>query len=221
MNPQSPGRLGPGAIGIVESGLDGMRKQLFACAGLAGQQNGQIVGGRLDGLGTCFLHCRAAADDVLKHVLPPALLILAVLGSIFAGIATVTEASGVGALMTTLLAIAYKKFNLQVLKGVLHATFNTNAYIFGILIGATSFALVLRGLGGDEFIERALTGLPFGPYGVIGFILFCVFVLGFFLDWVEITLIILPWWRRWWASWASTSRATGRWKILPWCGSCC
>lgn len=130
--------------------------------------------------------------DVLKHVIPPALLIIAVLGSIFAGIATVTEASGVGALMATFLAIAYKKFNFKVLKEVLYATFNTNAYIFGILIGATSFALVLRGLGGDEFIERTLTGLPFGPYGIVGFILFCVFLLGFFLDWVEITLIILP-----------------------------
>ena len=130
--------------------------------------------------------------DVFKNVIPPALLILAVLGSIFMGIATVTEASGVGALMATFLAIGYKKFNFTVLKEVLYSTFNTTAYIFGILIGATCFALVLRGLGGDEFIERTLTGLPFGPYGIIAFILFCVFLLGFFLDWVEITLIILP-----------------------------
>jgi tripartite ATP-independent transporter DctM subunit len=130
--------------------------------------------------------------DVLKSVIPPGLLITAVLGSIFAGIATVTEASGVGALGATLLALANKKLNLKVIKEVLYATFNTNAYIFGILIGATCFALVLRGLGGDELIERTLTGLPFGPYGIICFILFCVFLLGFFLDWVEITLIILP-----------------------------
>lgn len=130
--------------------------------------------------------------DVAKNVIPPALLILAVLGSIFKGIATVTEASGVGALLATFLAAFYRKFNLKVLKEVLYTTFNTNAYIFGILIGATCFALVLRGLGGDEFIERTLTGLPFGPYGIICFILFCVFLLGFFLDWVEITLIILP-----------------------------
>lgn len=130
--------------------------------------------------------------DVLKSVIPPALLILAVLGSIFMGIATVTEASGVGALGATLLALVNRKLNFTVIKEVLYATFNTNAYIFGILIGATCFALVLRGLGGDEFIERMLTGLPFGPYGIIGFVLFCVFILGFFLDWVEITLIILP-----------------------------
>ncbi len=130
--------------------------------------------------------------DVLKSIIPPALLITAVLGSIFMGIATVTEASGVGALGATLLALANRKLNFKVMKEVLYATFNTNAYIFGILIGATCFALVLRGLGGDELIERTLTGLPFGPYGIIGFILFCVFLLGFFLDWVEITLIILP-----------------------------
>lgn len=130
--------------------------------------------------------------DVFKNVIPPALLVLVVLGAIFMGIATVTEASGVGALMATFLAIGYKKLNFKVLKEVLYSTFNTTAYIFGILIGATCFALVLRGLGGDEFIERTLTGLPFGPYGIIAFILFCVFLLGFFLDWVEITLIILP-----------------------------
>lgn len=130
--------------------------------------------------------------DVVKNVIPPALLIVAVLGSIFMGIATVTEASGVGALFATVLAASYKKFNLGVLKEVLYSTYSTTAYIFGILIGATCFALVLRGLGGDEFIERMLTGLPFGPYGIIAFILFCVFLLGFFLDWVEITLIILP-----------------------------
>ncbi len=130
--------------------------------------------------------------DVIKNVIPPVLLIVAVLGSIFKGIATVTEASGVGALFATLMATGYGKLNLKVLKKVLYATFDTTAYIFGILIGATCFALVLRGLGGDEFIERILTGLPFGPYGIIGFILFCVFLLGFFLDWVEITLIILP-----------------------------
>jgi len=130
--------------------------------------------------------------DVVKRVIPPLFLILSVLGSIFAGIATVTEASGVGALMATALAIAYKKFNLSVLKEVLYSTYNTTAYIFGILIGATCFALVLRGLGGDELVERLLMSLPFGNYGIIAFILFIVFLLGFFLDWIEITLIVLP-----------------------------
>jgi len=130
--------------------------------------------------------------DVIKSILPPAILIFSVLGSIFMGIATVTEASGVGALVATLLAYANKKLSFKVLKEVLTITFNTNAYIFGILIGATCFALVLRGLGGDEFIARILKGLPFGPYGILFFIVFCVFLLGFFLDWIEICFIILP-----------------------------
>ena len=130
--------------------------------------------------------------EALKTVLPTAGLILAVLGSIFAGITTPTEASGVGALGATLLALWNKKLNFQVIKETLYATFNTTAYIFGIFIGATCFALVLRGLGGDEFIERALTGLPLGPYGVMAVILGAVFLLGFFLDWIEITLIVLP-----------------------------
>jgi len=130
--------------------------------------------------------------DLFKNIVPPALLIVAVLGSIFLGIATVTEASGVGAFGATILAWANKKLSYQVIKETLLATFKTNAYIFGILIGATCFALVLRGLGGDESIERALNGLPLGAYGVLGVILLCVFLLGFFLDWVEITLIVLP-----------------------------
>lgn len=129
---------------------------------------------------------------VVVNVIPPALLIIAVLGSIFAGIATVTEASAVGAIGSMVLAASFKKFNFKVLKEVVYGTYNTTAYIFGIFVGATAFALVLRGLGGDEVIESALTSLPFGPVGIIIFILFMVFLLGFFLDWVEITLIVLP-----------------------------
>jgi tripartite ATP-independent transporter DctM subunit len=130
--------------------------------------------------------------DVAKSVIPPGILILCVLGSIFMGIATVTEASGVGALVATLLAVANRKLNIKVMREVLQITFNTNAYIFGILIGATCFALVLRGLGGDEFIARILKSLPFGPMGIMWFIVLCVFILGFFLDWIEICFIILP-----------------------------
>lgn len=129
---------------------------------------------------------------VFLDIVPPALLILAVLGSIFMGIATVTEASGVGALGSILLAAAYKRLNFAVLKEVVINTMNTSAYIFAIFVGATIFALILRECGGDELIESALTGLGFGPYGLIIFVLFVVFLLGFFLDWIEISLIILP-----------------------------
>ncbi|WP_372739465.1 TRAP transporter large permease subunit [Neptunomonas sp.] len=130
--------------------------------------------------------------NVLKAVLPTLFLIFVVLGSIFAGFATPTEASGVGALGATLLALYNRRFSFPVLKEVMGGTLNTTAYIFAIFIGATCFALVLRELGGDELIESFLTGLPFGPYGIILFILAVIFLLGFFLDWIEITLIILP-----------------------------
>ena len=130
--------------------------------------------------------------DVLKTILPPAGLIVVVLGSIFAGMATPTEASGVGALGATLLALFNRKLSFDVLKDVSVETFKSLGFIFGIFVGATCFALVLRLLGGDEFIERALTGLPLGPHGVLVVILGSVFLLGFFLDWIEISLIVLP-----------------------------
>ncbi len=130
--------------------------------------------------------------QVMLDILPPAILILAVLGSIFMGIATVTEASGIGALGATLLAAAYKRFSWTVLKEVVLNTMNTSAYIFAIFVGATVFALVLRECGGDELIESALHGLGLGPYVLIGVVLLMVFVLGFFLDWIEISLIMLP-----------------------------
>ncbi len=81
---------------------------------------------------------------------------------------------------------------MQVLKEVVINTMNTAGYIFAIFVGATIFALVLRECGGDELIEAALTGLGFGPNGLIIFVLAVVFFLGFFLDWIEISLIILP-----------------------------
>ena len=156
-------------------------------------------------MGYCFFNPQAAPLDpnrppvrlkmiweVFLTILPPAALILAVLGSIFMGITTPTEASGVGALGAIILAAINKRVNWQVMKEVSIATFNTTGYIFGIFIGATCFAVVLRSLGGDQFIESALTGLPLGPYGVMIVILGTVFALGFFLDWIEITLIILP-----------------------------
>ncbi|WP_428776295.1 TRAP transporter large permease [Vibrio sp.] len=130
--------------------------------------------------------------QVFRDIIPTVILITAVLGSIFAGIATPTEASGIGAFGATLLAAYNRKLNLKVIKEVLMASYGTTAYIFMIFLGASCFALVLRELGGDELIESMLSGLPFGPYGIIAFILFIVFLLGFFLDWIEITLIALP-----------------------------
>jgi tripartite ATP-independent transporter DctM subunit len=130
--------------------------------------------------------------DVLLSVMAPAGLIIAVLGSIFFGIATPTEAAGVGAFGALLLALWNKRLDFSVLTSVLQETTRTTAYIFAIFLGATAYSLVLRGLGGDELIEGLLKGLPFGPTGIIIAILFFTFLIGFFLDWIEITLIILP-----------------------------
>ena len=129
---------------------------------------------------------------VLRKIVPPALLIFAVLGSTFFGIATPTEASGVGAAGALLLAASRGTVSLPVLRDVLRETTLTTGYLFGIFVGATAFALVLRGLGGDELIARALSGLPFGPNGIVVAILFVTFLLGFVLDWIEITFIVLP-----------------------------
>ena len=130
--------------------------------------------------------------NVLKSTVPPAALIIAVLGSIFFGIATPTEASGVGALGATLLALMRRRLSLSGLKEVLQGTMKTTSYIFALFVGATAFSLVLRGFGGDELIEDMLTSLPFEANGVVIVILLITFFLGFVLDWIEITLIILP-----------------------------
>jgi len=128
---------------------------------------------------------------VLRAALPPMLLILSVLGSIFFGIATPTEASGVGAFFATVLAWWNKRLNLNVLRETVRQTTSTTAFIFGIFVGASAFSIILRGLGGDELIEESLLGLNLGPDGTIIVIMGFVFLLGFVLDWVQIVLVVL------------------------------
>ena len=130
--------------------------------------------------------------DTLLAIIPPLFLIMAVLGTIFFGVATPTEASGLGAFGATLLALFNGRLNWKVLKEVGRATTLTTAFIFGIFLGATMFAVVMRQLGGDEFISQSLRGLPFGPEGIVISILVIAFLAGFFLDWLEISLIMLP-----------------------------
>ncbi len=129
---------------------------------------------------------------VLRAVLPPAALIVAVLGSIFAGVATPTEAAGIGALGATLLALANRRLSSQVVREVCEQTTKTTAFIFAIFLGATAFSFVFQSLGGEDFIEHGLKSLPFSDDGILISILLIIFVLGFFLDWIEITLIVLP-----------------------------
>lgn len=130
--------------------------------------------------------------ETLLAVIPPLALILAVLGSIFFGIATPTEAAGVGAMGASILALANGKLTWAVLRDVGQKTALTTAFVFGIFLGATAFAVVLRSLGGDEFIGGLLRGIPLSPEGIILVILLITFISGFFLDWLEISLILLP-----------------------------
>ncbi len=129
---------------------------------------------------------------VIKTFIPPVFLIVLVLGSIFAGWATPTEASGIGAVGATLLAIFKRRLSYAVLKDVCHRAAVTNAMIFGIFVGATCFSLVFKRLGGDYLIEELINSLGVGPWAILGMIMLVVFLLGFFLDWIEITLIVLP-----------------------------
>ena len=129
---------------------------------------------------------------ILKSFIPPIALIIFVLGSIFAGIATPTEAAGVGALGSIILAVFNKRLNFKVLKDVTERSALTGAMIFGIFIGATAFSYVFRSLGGDDLIHAFVNEMGFGPWGILFVMMGLVFLLGFFFDWVEITLIVLP-----------------------------
>ena len=132
------------------------------------------------------------AVAVVTSLVPPLALILAVLGSIFFGIASPSEAAGLGAMGATILAVAKRQLSGAVLKEVCYATAKTTSFIFAIFLGATCFSVVLRGVGGDEAIAALLTAIPLETGGVIFLMLGLVFVLGFVLDWIEITLIVLP-----------------------------
>lgn len=129
---------------------------------------------------------------VLKSLIPPMAMIGLVLGSIFFGWATPTEAAGVGALGALLLAAMNGRLNPGVVKDVVFRSASTVSMIFTILIGATTFSYVFRSLGGDDAIESLLTNLALGPWAILFVVMGVIFLLGFFFDWLEITLIVLP-----------------------------
>lgn len=129
---------------------------------------------------------------VLLVLLPPLLLILIVLGSIFAGVATPTEAGAIGSVGALLLAAARGRLNLAVVRESCTATTKLSTMVMFLLIGSTAFALVFRGLYGDVWIENLLTNLPGGKVGLLLVANLAIFVLGFFLDFFEIAFIIIP-----------------------------
>ena len=129
---------------------------------------------------------------VVRSFAPPVLLIIAVLGSIFGGFATPTEASGVGALGALLLAAFKGKLNINMLQDVLERSTLTTAMLFGLFVGATAFSYVFALLGGHEAIIHLMESTGTGPWAILTLLMIVVFILGFFFDWIEITLIILP-----------------------------
>jgi tripartite ATP-independent transporter DctM subunit len=134
----------------------------------------------------------ADIKELLLAAIPPLLLIFLVLGTIFFGIATPTEASGLGAFGALLLAAMNKKLSQETLRETVTETGKTAAFILAILLGAAAFSLTLKELEGDEIIRVAISNLPFSGEGIVLSILVLVFFLGFILDWIEISLILLP-----------------------------
>ena len=129
---------------------------------------------------------------VLTVLVPPLLLIVAVLGSILAGMATPTEAASVGAMGAILLAAQKGQLNLGALREVMRSTVKVTSMVFLIFIGAAIFSLVFRGFGGDEIVEELLNDLPGGVVGAVAVVMLLMFLLGFILDFIEITFVVVP-----------------------------
>jgi tripartite ATP-independent transporter DctM subunit len=135
---------------------------------------------------------RELARQVALVMVPPLFLILLVLGSIFAGVATPTEAGALGAVGAMVLAAVHRRLDLKALKATMDETAKLTAMVIFLLIGSTAFSLVFRGLDGDLWIEGLLTGLPGGKIGLLIVANLAIFLLGFFIDFFEIAFIIIP-----------------------------
>jgi len=122
----------------------------------------------------------------------PFLLVVAVLGSILGGIATPTEAAGVGACAALILGLLRRRLSFRVLGEAMDGSVRTLAMLFFIFVTATGFAYVFRIIGGEHFIVEAARSLDMGDWGILAMLMLMIFGLGFFFDWVEITLIMLP-----------------------------
>ena len=133
-----------------------------------------------------------SAFRLIKSLLPPVVLIVTVLGSILSGVATPTEAAGVGALGATLLAIARGQLSIARLRDVARSTTEVTAMVFLILIGAAVFSLVFRGFGGEELVEGLFQDIPGGLIGATLVVMAVIFLLGFILDFIEITFVVVP-----------------------------
>jgi tripartite ATP-independent transporter DctM subunit len=132
------------------------------------------------------------ALKVVRSLVPPLFLILLVLGTIFFGIATPTEAGAMGAMGAMLLAALNRRLNLKALRDTMDQTVQLTSMVFIILVGATAFSMVFTALRGDKIVDDFLLNLPGGQWGFLFFTMLVIFLLGFFIDFIEITFIVVP-----------------------------
>ncbi len=132
------------------------------------------------------------AGHLLRLLAPPLALMAAVLGSIIAGVATPTEAGGVGAVGAMVMAALRRKLDRARLREIARATARVSSMVFLILVGASLFSLVFRGYGGDEAVREFLESLPGGVFGAVALVMLVMFLLGFVLDFIEITFVVVP-----------------------------
>lgn len=135
---------------------------------------------------------RKKITAMFAQMVPPILLVLGVLGSIFAGIATPTEAAGAGAFIATMLAIVYRRFNWQVLKNTTYDTMKVTGFIFLLVIGAGIFCSVFTYLGGGKFATQVLASVPGGKWGSFAVMMFMIFILGMLIEWIGSIFIVVP-----------------------------
>ena len=150
-----------------------------SCPALTSQELSATTGARL-------------ALRVFKVLIPPLVLILAVLGSILGGFATPTEAAAVGAVGAMSLAVIQGQLDLKRLRTVMRTTARVSSMVFMILVGASVFSLVFRGFGGDDTVHHLLANLPGGTFGAVFVVMLVTFLLGFVLDFIEITFVVVP-----------------------------
>ena len=139
-----------------------------------------------------FTDTRLELVSLLLSLAPPLLLIFAVLGSIILGYATPTEAAGIGAAGAILIGLASNRLNFSTIKEISESTTTTTGMVFFILIGASIFSLVFRGFGGDEQIQSLFNSLPGGVTTALILVMIVIFLLGFILDFIEITFVVVP-----------------------------
>ena len=133
-----------------------------------------------------------SSRQIIKSLLPPITLMVVVLGSIMAGLATPTEASAVGAIGATILALVKGKLSLKTVQDVGQGTLKMTSMVFLILIGASLFSLVFRGYGGDHLVQSLFDSMPGGLFGAMVIVMLVIFLLGFILDFIEITFVVVP-----------------------------